>query len=180
MQFSSFREAIDAGVVYLTEDRKEEGVFMNLSLVNNITAANLKAVASKGMIDEKKETELAGSYIGKLNIRTPRVSQKVRLLSGGNQQKVVLVKWLLCDPKVVLLDEPTRGIDVGAKREIYFIIRELAKQGIGIVMVSSELSEIIGICDRVLVMHEGRMNGELLPEEMTESKIITYASGLRT
>ena len=178
LQFSSFREAINAGVVYLTEDRKEEGLFLNLSLVNNITSANLKVVASNRMIDEKKEAEAAGKYIGKLNIRTSGVSKKTGLLSGGNQQKVVFAKWLLCDPKVILLDEPTRGIDVGAKREIYFIIRELAKQGIGVIVVSSELSEIIGMCDRVLVMHEGKMNGELLPEEMTESNIITHASGL--
>jgi ribose transport system ATP-binding protein len=178
MNFSSFREAIDAGFVYLTEDRKEEGLFLNLSLQNNISVANLKIASKNGIINEKKEAEIAGNYINKLDIRSPSTAQKISLLSGGNQQKAVLAKWLLCDPKVILLDEPTRGIDVGAKREIYHIIRDLAKGGIGVIMVSSELSEIIGMCDRVLVMHEGVMNGELQLGEITESRIIAYASGL--
>jgi len=178
VKFNSYRQAIDAGIVYLTEDRKEEGVFLDLSLLKNLSVANLKLAIKNKFIDNRKEAKIAEESAGKMDIRTSSIRKQVRLLSGGNQQKAVFAKWLLCEPKIIFLDEPTRGIDVGAKREIYYIIRDLVKRGIGVVMVSSELSEIVGMCDRVLVMHEGRINGELKGQDITEQKIITYASGL--
>ena len=178
VKFKSYRQAIDAGIVYLTEDRKLEGLFLNLSLEKNLSVANLKLAMKKGFLNSKAEANLAEDAIKKLDIRTSSIKKLVRVLSGGNQQKAVLAKWLLCEPKVVFLDEPTRGIDVGAKREVYYIIRDLVNSGIGVVMISSELSEIIGMCDRVLVMHEGRINGDIKGADITEQTIITLASGL--
>jgi len=178
VKFNSYRQAIDAGIVYLTEDRKMEGLFLNLSLEKNLSVANLKLAMKRNLLNSKAEAKLADESIKKLDIRTSSIRKLVRVLSGGNQQKAVFAKWLLCEPKIIFLDEPTRGIDVGAKREIYHIIRKLVNDGVGVVMISSELSEIIGMCDRVLVMHEGKINGEISGSDITEQKIITFASGL--
>ena len=176
--FHSYRKAIDSGLVYMTEDRKKEGLFLGLDLVKNLSVSNLKLAVKRGSINKKAETQIADESIESMDIRTSSIWKKVNLLSGGNQQKAMFAKWLLCEPKVIFLDEPTRGIDVGAKREIYYIIRDLVEKGIGVIMVSSELSEIIGMCDRVLVMHEGKLNGEIKEPNITEQEIIMYASGL--
>ena len=131
----------------------------------------LDKVLSGGNIDRKKETKYSKDYVDALNIKTPSIEQKVMYLSGGNQQKVVLSKWLMSDSEVIIMDEPTRGIDVGAKKEIYDIINDMASQGKGIIVVSSESEEVMGICDRIIVMCEGRITGELKKEEFSQERI---------
>ncbi len=178
VQFDNYQQAIDHGIVYLTEDRKVEGLFLDYSIAKNISAMNLSNVSSRSILSSKKEREASGRFVKKLSIKCAGNMQKVGSLSGGNQQKVLLSKLLAVKPKLLILDEPTRGIDIGAKLEIHRLIRELAEQGVGIIMISSELPEVIGSCDRVVVMYEGKKSGELLSEDLTEESIIRLASGL--
>ncbi len=169
---STVTKAIAAGISYVTEDRKGLGLILEEPIVKNISLANLAGVALNGVLDKRRESRVAEDYRRQLSIRTPGVQQKVVNLSGGNQQKVVLSKWLFTDPQVLILDEPTRGIDVGAKYEIYTIMKELAEQGRAIIMISSEMPELLGMCDRIYVMNEGRIVGELARGEASQEKIM--------
>jgi ribose transport system ATP-binding protein len=171
------RDAIRAGLGFVTENRKEQGLFLILAVRENVTAAGLARLARWDFIRFAAERELVGSLITQLRIRTPSEEQEVRFLSGGNQQKVVLARWLALRPKVLLLDEPTRGIDVGAKAEIYALMGDLARQGIGILMISSELPEILGMSDRVLVVRGGTIAGELARADATQESIMRLAAG---
>ncbi|PJE27182.1 Xylose import ATP-binding protein XylG [Pseudooceanicola marinus] len=170
---STVGKSIDAGLAYVTEDRKSLGLVLEETIQKNITLANLPGVSKSGVISEGEETRVSEEYRKAMNIRTPSVFQKVMNLSGGNQQKVVLSKWLFSGPEVLILDEPTRGIDVGAKFEIYNIINDLSEQGKGVVMISSEMPELLGMCDRVYVMNEGALVGELTAAEASQEKIMS-------
>jgi len=174
----SYEDAIRQGIVYLTEDRKSEGLFLEMPINNNITAMNLAQVSSRGLIDGKLTQKLSSRLADKLNIKFFSLMQLVSSLSGGNQQKVLIAKLLSVNPAVIIMDEPTRGIDVGAKSEIHRLLRELANQGIGVIMISSELPEVIGMCDRVMVMHEGRQCDIISGDQITEERIIQLASGM--
>lgn len=170
-------DAIKAGIGLITEDRKGQGLVLGMSVGQNMTLAALQQYCRGSFINDAAEQEAVAANIAKLNIRTPGADQLVKNLSGGNQQKVVIAKWLETRPKVLIMDEPTRGVDVGAKAEIYNIMTMLAAEGVGIVMISSELPEILGMSDRVLVMHQGRIAGEMPIEEATQEKIMAYATG---
>jgi ABC-type sugar transport system ATPase subunit len=169
--------AIDAGIGYLTEDRKGEGLALQLGVDQNITLANLPG--SFGFINLAKEREIARRRRDELNIRTPSIRRRVQVLSGGNQQKVVVARWLETRAKVLFFDEPARGIDVGAKAEMFGLIGELAKKGHGIVIISSYLPELLNMCDRILVMHEGEVAGIIGREEFSEERIIALATGTK-
>ncbi|NYZ13731.1 sugar ABC transporter ATP-binding protein [Azospirillum sp. RWY-5-1] len=169
---STVRRAIDAGLAYVTEDRKQLGLLLEEDVRANVTLANLRGVSSNSVIDDMKELKVASGYRGRMRIRCASVYQPVGLLSGGNQQKVVLSKWLFTDPKVLILDEPTRGIDVGAKYEIYCIIQELADAGKGVIVISSEMPELLGICDRICVMHDGVFVADFPAAEATQERIM--------
>lgn len=173
------RDAIKNGICYLSEDRKGNGLVLGMDIKENISLPNLPKISRRGVIDENEEIRIAEKHCGELQIKTPSIEQMVANLSGGNQQKVVVGKWLMASPKVLILDEPTRGIDVGAKYEIYNIMNELAKEGVAIIMISSELPEVIGMSDSILVMHEGRICGEYRREEATQEKIMRNAIGGR-
>jgi putative multiple sugar transport system ATP-binding protein len=164
--------AIDAGLAYVTEDRKQLGLILADDVRKNITLASLDQVAPRRVIDDIAELKVASDYRNRMRIRCSDVYQETSQLSGGNQQKVVLSKWLMTDPKVLILDEPTRGIDVGAKYEIYCIINELAEAGRGVVVISSEMPELLGICDRICVMNDGAFVGEFPGAEATQEKIM--------
>ena len=168
--------AIAAGIGFVTEDRKREGLILNLSVRENVTLAGLARLARLGLVARGRERERVGRLTERLRLKAAGQAAEARTLSGGNQQKVVLAKWLHTDARVLILDEPTRGIDVGAKREIYRLLREIAAGGAAVLVISSELPEVIGLCDRVLVMHEGRIAGEL-PGGTTEEAIMTLATG---
>lgn len=179
LQIASPIDAIRHGIAYLSEDRKSEGLAVKMSLAANITMSNMAAVSNHfGFIRFRDEAAAARRYIDALDIRTPSEHQIARHLSGGNQQKVVIGKWLFRDSRVLFFDEPTRGIDVGAKYAIYQLLDALAARGIGVVMISSELPEIIGMTDRVAVFHDGRITGVLNTRETTQEEIMQYASGL--
>jgi len=165
--------AIDAGLAYVTEDRKSLGLILEEPISRNVSLAHLQGVSQNGILNDNLETEVAERYRKAMNIRTPSVFQKVMNLSGGNQQKVVLSKWLFAEPEVLILDEPTRGIDVGAKFEIYGIINELSAMGKGVLMISSEMPELLGMCDRIYVMNEGALVGELTAEEASQERIMS-------
>ncbi|MTV24838.1 sugar ABC transporter ATP-binding protein [Nitriliruptoraceae bacterium ZYF776] len=169
------RRAIEHGIAMLSEDRRGVGIIPQLSVRKNATLANLKRVIFGGRSRTKLEGDLVETYVDRMRVKTPSIQTPIENLSGGNQQKVLLIRWLLTDPKVLLLDEPTRGIDVGAKREIYGLMNELAAQGIGILMISSELPELIGMCDRIYVMSGGRLTGELDREDFSQEEILKYA-----
>jgi len=169
---SSVPVAIAAGLAYVTEDRKQLGLILADDVRKNITLASLDQVAPRGMIDDFRELKAATDYRNRMHIRCSDVYQETATLSGGNQQKVVLSKWLMTDPKILILDEPTRGIDVGAKYEIYRIINELAAAGKGIVVISSEMPELLGICDRIYVMNDGAFVGEFDKADATQEKIM--------
>jgi len=173
---SSPRHAIASGIGFLTEDRKTEGLFMNLAVAANITAPNLRKFCSTFLIRQADEQRLAAEEIKKYSIAAPSAKSGVKFLSGGNQQKILISRWVQIATHVLILDEPTRGVDVGAKVEIYRIIRALAERGIGILMISSELPEIIGLCDRVLVMRVGRITGELNGSAIAEEPIMHLAT----
>ena len=170
-------DAIAHGIGLLTEDRKGQGLVLGMTVRENTTLANLSAVCSGPFLQRSVERGVAAKYVDELRIKTPGIEQNAQNLSGGNQQKVVLAKWLFTQSKVLIFDEPTRGIDVGAKVEIYKLMNELVRQGVCILMISSELPEILGMCDRVLVMHEGRLRGELSRAEATQEKIMHLATG---
>ena len=171
------QDAIRQGIGLLTEDRKGQGLVLGMSIRENTTLANLKELVKGLFIDSRKERAVTEKYIKELQIKTPSAEQLAQNLSGGNQQKVVLAKWLFTDSKVLIFDEPTRGIDVGAKVEIYKLMNELARKGVAILMISSELPEVLGMCDRILVMHEGRIAGELARGEATQEAIMHLATG---
>ncbi|WP_010493941.1 sugar ABC transporter ATP-binding protein [Paenibacillus elgii] len=170
-------DAIRAGIALVTEDRKDEGLLLNLSVKDNISLPNLKDVSSFGFVSRSKETGISERLISQLLIKTPNSEQKVGSLSGGNQQKVVIGKWLETNPQVFILDEPTRGVDIGAKKEIYDLMNQLISRGVAILMISSELPEVLGMSDRILVMHEGRIAGEFARGEATQEKIMHCATG---
>ena len=170
---SSVSKAIAAGLAYVTEDRKSLGLILDDTIQSNISLANLDAVANGAVLNTAQETRVAEKYRNALNIRTPGVYQRVVNLSGGNQQKVVLSKWLFADPDVLILDEPTRGIDIGAKYEIYGIINELSQQNKAVIMISSELPELLGMCDRIYVMNEGAFVGELSSTDASQERIMS-------
>jgi putative multiple sugar transport system ATP-binding protein len=169
---SNIPKAVDAGLAYVTEDRKQLGLVLINNIMHNTTLANLKGVSSLGVIDEHREATVATDYRTKLRIRSHSIYQEAVNLSGGNQQKVVLSKWLFTNPELLILDEPTRGIDVGAKYEIYTIINQLAAEGKGILMISSEMPELLGTCDRIYVMNEGRIVAELSKSEASQESIM--------
>jgi putative multiple sugar transport system ATP-binding protein len=169
---STVARAVAAGLSYVTEDRKTYGLVLEDSIRRNIPLAHLEGISSGGVVDDNKEFEVATHYRDRMRIKSRSVEQKTLNLSGGNQQKVVLSKWLFADPDVLILDEPTRGIDVGAKYEIYTIINELAAAGKGIVFISSEMPELLGMCDRIIVMSEGAFVGELTAAEASQEKIM--------
>ena len=165
------RKSIVSGIGLLTENRKTEGLVLPISVRENTVMVSIKKVLKNGLINRKKEEEYTNKYVEALNIKTPSIEQKVVYLSGGNQQKVVLAKWLMSDSEVVIMDEPTRGIDVGAKKEIYDIINKMVEQGKGIIVVSSESDEVMGICDRIVVMCEGKITGILNKNEFSQERI---------
>lgn len=169
---STINRAIANGIAYVTEDRKNYGLVLIDGIKDNITLTNLDAVANGVVINEPKELLVATDYRGKLNIKCSSILQKTVNLSGGNQQKVVLSKWLFANPEILILDEPTRGIDVGAKYEIYTIINRLADEGKGVILISSEMPEILGVCDRIYVMNEGKIVGEMSKAEASQEKIM--------
>ena len=169
-------DAIGYRMALITEDRKRTGLNLAANVRENISLAALRNLANGGLIDRRKEKKAAEEYISKLKIKTSGADAMVSNLSGGNQQKVVLAKWLLNEPEIIIFDEPTRGIDVGAKRDIYRIINELAKQGKAIIVISSEMPEVMGISDRILVMCEGKITGELQRKEFTQERIMSYSS----
>lgn len=166
--------AIDNGIAYVTEDRKNYGLVLIDDIKENITLASLNKISKKGVINQNQEVKVAEELRKKLNIKSQSIRQKTVNLSGGNQQKVVLSKWIFSEPDVLILDEPTRGIDVGSKYEIYTIITHLAAEGKGILLISSELPEILGMCDRIYVMSEGKITGQLSREEASQEKIMKY------
>lgn len=175
----SYAQAAQAGVVYLSEDRKGSGIFLDLSIAQNIAVLDLKSLTGPlGLLNSKAEADRAHNLVRRLGVRMGGIDMPVSSLSGGNQQKVAIAKQLAVNPKVILMDEPTRGIDVGAKSEIHRLLRDLARSGIGIVVISSELPELLGLCDRVLVIHEGTVAGEVEGEAMTEEAIMRLASGI--
>jgi ribose transport system ATP-binding protein len=170
-------EAVKYGIGFITEDRKTEGLVLDFSIRDNMALPNLTSFSKKGFIDDKTENEFVDLLIKRLQIKTQSGETNAKDLSGGNQQKVVIAKWIGIGPKVLILDEPTRGVDVGAKREIYQLMNELTDRGVAIIMVSSELPEVIGMSDRILVVHEGKISGELAKSEATQEKIMTFATG---
>ncbi|GAB6172608.1 ribose ABC transporter ATP-binding protein RbsA [Paradesulfitobacterium aromaticivorans] len=170
-------EAINAGIALITEDRKGEGLVLQLSVRGNLALPNLRSLSHFGFVSHRLEQDFVGDSIQKLKVKAHHSGQRVSSLSGGNQQKVVIGKWLATRPKVLILDEPTRGVDIGAKREIYDLMNQLVQEGVGIVMISSELPEVLGMSDRVLVMHEGRITGEFLRENATQENIMVAATG---
>lgn len=167
-------EAINHGIAYVSEDRKEYGLILDDSIKQNISLANLSELQEKFTINRHRESQIGEEYRNKLNIKSPTIEQKVVNLSGGNQQKVVLGKWIFTDPEVLILDEPTRGIDVGAKNEIYKLINDLAAQGKSILVISSELPELLGISDRIYTLSFGKITGEFPIEEAEQEKLMTY------
>jgi ribose transport system ATP-binding protein len=177
LDLHSPRDAIRHGIGLLTEDRKNQGLVLGMSVRENTTLANLKELVKTLFVDRRREGKVTEEYIRDLQIKTPSTEQSAQNLSGGNQQKVVLAKWLFTESKVLIFDEPTRGIDVGVKVEIYKLMNELVRQGVCILIISSELPEVLGMSDRVLVMHEGSIAGELSREEATQEAVMRLATG---
>lgn len=171
------RDAIDAGIGLVTEDRKSLGLILGMAVRENVTLANLGEVSRMGFISRSSERAASEEYVDSLRVRTPSIEQQVQNLSGGNQQKVVLAKWLFTRSGVLIFDEPTRGIDVGSKVEIYQLMNKLAENGAAIIMISSELPEVLGMSDRILVMHEGRVAGILPRDQATQEAIMHLATG---
>ena len=180
VKIKSPADGIKAGIGLVPEDRKEQGLVLGLTVANNISMVIIPKFTNLGIISRKKETEFANRYVNQLSIRTPSIDQPVQYLSGGNQQRVVIAKWLATNPKLLLVDEPTRGIDVGAKAEIHALLNELAKKGVAILMISSELPEILAMSDRILVMHRGQLKAELTGRKATEEEVMRYATGQAT
>jgi ribose transport system ATP-binding protein len=178
IQLRSPRKAVKMGIGMVPEDRKQHGVLLPLTVKENISLTDLKGISDHfGFIKAKKESNNTTELIRKLSIKTENENQEVAKLSGGNQQKVVLAKWLNRNCRVMIIDEPTRGVDVGAKVEIYNLINELSQKGVAIIVVSSETSELIGICDRIIVMRKGQIQGELTKKEFSEEDILRLSIG---
>jgi ABC-type sugar transport system ATPase subunit len=177
MRMRSPQDALGAGIAMLSEDRVGDGLVLGLSIRDNMSLASFPAMSRWGMLDRRRQSGLVQAKVRELDVRPSNIERLVSKLSGGNQQKVVLAKWLLTRARVLLLDEPTRGVDIAAKKEIYATIADLAARGMGILLISSELPEILGMCDRTLVMREGRVVGEFSREEATEEKILARAAG---
>lgn len=171
-------DAIKNKMALITEDRKQTGLNLIVSVKENIASVSIGKLSTHGIVNDKKINEVSEKYIRELKIKTPDGNAIVGNLSGGNQQKVVLAKWLLDEPDIIIFDEPTRGIDIGAKRDIYLLINNLAKEGKAVIVISSEMAEVMGICDRILVMAEGRINGEVQREEFSQEVIMGYASNI--
>lgn len=179
LNIRSPEDAIGAGIAYLSEDRKGDGLFLDMSVQENCIAPSLKDFTSRfGMMNDNAAAARAENYRDRFDIATPTIAREVRFLSGGNQQKVLLAMWFGITPKLLIADEPTRGVDVGAKCEIYRLLRELAAHGVAIMLISSDLPEVLGLSDRVLVMRNGRLAGEFVREEATEEKVIACAAGV--
>jgi rhamnose transport system ATP-binding protein len=170
-------QAIDRGIAYVPEDRRQHGVILEMPIPANVSLASLRTVSRGGLIDRAAERELARRYIGRLRIKAADIDAETATLSGGNQQKVVLSRWLATNPSILILDEPTQGVDVGSKSEIHKLMVDLAERGMAIIMISSELSEILGMSDRIAVMHAGTVRGTLSREEATQQKILALALG---
>ncbi len=177
VKIDSPAHAIQLGIGYVPEDRRRHGVVLEMPIASNISLANLKRVARIGLIDDRRERELAGGYLMQLRIKAPSVYTETGALSGGNQQKVALARWLSIHPKVLILDEPTQGVDVGSKSEIHNLMLDLAASGLAIIMISSELPEILSVSDRIAVMHQGTIEGVLSRDEATPQKILSLALG---
>lgn len=173
----SVRDAVRRGLAYVSEDRKGMGLVLGMDVVENTTLASLRSFC-KPLVSKKSERECADRWVKELDVRAGDLRADVLFLSGGNQQKVAVAKWLETKPRVLILDEPTRGVDVGAKREIYNLIQRLANEGMACVVISSELPEIVGVCERVVVMREGRVAGELVGDEISEEAIVLRAAGV--
>jgi len=179
IKIESPKDAIEKRIAYLTEDRKELGLFISMSVRENLIAPSLrKYVSILGFLDHSRVEKFAEESVRRFSISTPSISKKVINLSGGNQQKCLVGMWMGITPEVIIFDEPTRGVDVGARAEIYKKLREFAESGVGIILISSDLPELIGMCDRILVMHRGRIQGEVRREEFSEELILSYAAGL--
>ena len=175
VRITSPQQAIDLGIGYVPEDRRQHGVVLELPIASNTSLASLKMVARHGLIDRNKESALAMRYLQQLRIKAPSIYSETGSLSGGNQQKVALARWLAIDPKILILDEPTQGVDVGSKAEIHGLMMDLAARGLAIIMISSELPEILGMSDRIAVMHQGTIAGVLSRQEATQQKILSLA-----
>lgn len=177
-QFRNYGQALKDGVIYLTEDRKIEGLFLQMSVQKNMSILNLPIISGKFFVDADKESTEADKYSKMMNVKCSGLNQLAGKLSGGNQQKILIGNALSVSPKIIILDEPTKGIDVGAKAEIYQKLRDLSAQGVGIIVISSDLTEIIGLCDRVCVMYEGKLMGQVSGDDINEQEILQLASGL--
>lgn len=178
IKFRSVKEAMHAGIGYMPEDRKEQGLFLEMSIQENIVSANLELFSQNGVFNKKAAQKAAREYKKKLNIIARDVNKEVLLLSGGNQQKVVIAKWLLVNPKLLIVDEPTRGVDVGAKEEIYELLHAFVESGKSLLVISSDMTEVLSISDRIIILSEGEITGEMVRGEFSEEKILKYASGL--
>lgn len=174
---NSTSDAVKAGIMLVPEDRKTEGLILQMTIRDNIVVPSLPSISKYGLVDKKKGKDISQTYVEKLRVKCTGDDAVVGNLSGGNQQKVVFAKWLAAGPKVLMLDDPTRGIDVGSKHEIYGLVRDLANQGIGVIFVSSEMPELVGVCDRVLVMRDGEIVCEAKGEEINENHLMMYATG---
>jgi rhamnose transport system ATP-binding protein len=170
-------DAIDLGIAYLPEDRRRHGVILEMSVAANTTLAVLRKISNLGLIDRHRENEIAAGFVRRLGTKTPSVQTPVGNLSGGNQQKVALSRWLAAEPTVLILDEPTQGVDVGAKAEIHGLMGELASRGLAIIMISSELPEVLGMSDRIAVMHAGQLVDVLDRADATQEKVLELALG---
>ncbi|MGH3493279.1 MAG: ATP-binding cassette domain-containing protein, partial [Sciscionella sp.] len=175
VRIRSPRDAIRAGIGFAPEERKQQALLLHRSVRDNISLAILDRISAVHVVRQREERRIAKRFVERLNVRTPGIEQLVSTLSGGNQQKVVLARWLARRPRVLILDEPTRGVDVGAKAEIYSVIHAMADDGVAIIVISSELPEILGLSDRVVVMQGGRITGELTHTEATEERILALA-----
>jgi len=171
-------DAVSLGLGYVPEDRKEAGLFLSLTVRENTVAASLRQFSNSIFMDHRRVLAAVSDIVRNLDIKTPSLEQQVMNLSGGNQQKVMLAKWLVINPKVLIVDEPTRGVDVGVKADVHRLLRDLANQGVGVIMISSELPEVLGMSDRILVMREGRIVGEVPRAEATEERVMAYAAGV--
>jgi ribose transport system ATP-binding protein len=176
-KISSCRDAINYGISYLPSDRKEEGVILRMSVGQNVTLSSLKSYCSLGILRPKKEIEVAHEFSERLQIKTPSIRALVEYLSGGNQQKVIIARSLCCRSKIFFFDEPTQGIDVGAKVEIYHLLNELVKQGAAVLLASSELPELMGMCDRIFAMYRGEIVGEYNAQEVSQEELLRAIFG---
>jgi ribose transport system ATP-binding protein len=180
VEIHSPADAVSQGLGYVPEDRKEAGLFLSLSVRENTVAAGLRQFSNFIFMDHRRMLSAVTDIVRSLDIKTPGLEQKVMNLSGGNQQKVMLSKWLVINPKVLIVDEPTRGVDVGVKADVHQLLRDLAARGVGVIMISSELPEVLGMSDRIMVMREGQIVGEVAHADATEENVMSYAAGVQT